>query len=81
MTNDQLRAMMQRYLAPPNGDTPQDTKAKMLYWRNVVLNPDKYAADAHPLSVKKAESNARQNFRRLVQRHPDLAAQIMSEVE
>jgi hypothetical protein len=73
--------MMQRYLAPPNGDTPQDTKAKMQHWRKVVLNPDKYATDAHPLAVQKVERNARQNFRRLVQRHPDLAAQIMSEAE
>ncbi len=73
--------MMQKYLAPPNGDTPQDTKAKMQHWRKVVLNPEKYAAHSHTLSNKKDDNNSRQNILRLLKRQNDLAEQIMQEAE
>jgi hypothetical protein len=83
MTKESMKALIDRFIGrPPEGNSPEDIKARLLHWRDVAINPAKFTkGDTHPQALKAAQRNSRQNLRRLVQRHPDIAAQIMQEGE
>jgi hypothetical protein len=77
-----LKDLIDRFIGrPPEGNSPEDIKARLLKWRDVYSTPEKFTTDTHPQALKAARRNARQNIRRLALRHPELAAQLMQEGE
>ena len=73
------RVFLQTFLAPPEGKSPQDIKARLLHWIEVANSPEQFTGDpsAHTLAAKRR--SARQNVKRLAERHPEIAAQLMHD--
>jgi len=72
-------SFLKAFLAPPPGDSPQDIKARLLHWIAVANEPHKFLTENNPHSVAAKRRSARQNLRRLAQRHPEIADQLMKE--
>lgn len=69
-------AFLSRHLLPPPGKTTDDVKARILQWIAIANDPALATQDHSPKKIADLRRKARQNVRRLVQKHPDAAAQI-----
>jgi hypothetical protein len=78
-----VEQLLNRFLTPPKGRSPEEVKEKILHWIDAHNDPAKYTKDPSPYGVAAVRKKARQNVRRLVMRHPSIAAQIqpMREVK
>jgi hypothetical protein len=65
-----------RHLNPAPGRTTHSSKERILHWLEVANTPAAYALDPSAKSIANMRRKARQNVRRLVERHPDAAALI-----
>jgi hypothetical protein len=73
-TDPQVAMFIARHVNPAPGKNAEDRKARILYWLDQANNPASYAsANRDITSVRRY---ALQNVRRLVKRHPDIAALI-----
>jgi len=78
--NIDARELITSFLIPPNGKSPQAVKARILHWVDVANHPEKYVPDPNnPYAIAAKRRTARQNARKLIQRHPELAAQLKAE--
>ena len=71
----------QTFVRPPTGKSPEDILAKLRHYIDVANDPSTYATDKSAFAVRAKRRNARQAIRRLVQRHPEIAAQMMRETK
>lgn len=69
-------AFLSRHVLPPPGKTAEDVKARILRWIDIANDPTLATQDHSPQNIADLRRKARQNVRRLVQKHPDAAAQI-----
>jgi hypothetical protein len=67
------------FLSPPSGSTPQDIISKIRHQIDVVNHPEEHSSDTSIPALRAKRRNARQSLRRLVLKHPEIAAQIMRE--
>jgi hypothetical protein len=65
-----------KHLNPPPGRTPQDVKSRLLHWISVANNPSVLTSETNAKVLANMRRKARQNIRRLVLQHPDVASQI-----
>ena len=82
MSNDStVEDFLRAFIAPPNGSTPRDTRAKLEYWIEAATHPEQHTKDndTSRYAVAAVRRKARQNARRLAERHPDIAQQLMRE--
>jgi hypothetical protein len=70
---------LRAFLSPPSGSTPQDIINKIRHYIDVANNPAQYSSDTSIPALRAKRRNARQSLRRLVLKHPEIAAQIMHE--
>lgn len=74
-------SFLKAFLAPPPGDSPQDIKTRLLHWVAVANDPEKFIEDQSTHAVAAKRKSARQNLKRLAERHPDIAAELMKARE
>jgi hypothetical protein len=79
MTSDN-KVLMKKFLAIA-GESPEDIKEELLLLREKVRTPESFTDDTHPDALNKFRRNARQSIRRIMERHPDIAARVMQEAE
>lgn len=79
MTSFSLNTFLQAFLKPPTGTSPEDIAAKLRHYIDVANNPSQYSDDHSTFALRAKRRNARQSLRRLVQKHPQIAAQLMRE--
>lgn len=65
-----------QHLNPPPGRTPQDVKVRLQHWVSVANNPSLLASETNAKVLANVRRKARQNIRRLVLQHPEVASQI-----
>jgi len=65
-----------RHVRPAPGRTAEDAKDRILHWIEVANNPAAAIPTADSKIIADVRRKARQNVRRLVKKHPDIAAQI-----
>jgi hypothetical protein len=70
---------LRTFLSPPKGTSPQDIAAKIRHYIDVANNPAQYSDDHTTFALRAKRRSARQCLRRLVQKHPQIAAQLMRE--
>ena len=78
--NIDAKELIASFLIPPNGKSPEAIKARILHWVDVANHPERHVLDpsnAYAIAVKRR--TARQNARKLIDRHPEVALQIKSE--
>lgn len=76
-----VQDFLNTFLKPPKGDSPKDIAQRIRHWIDVANNPEQYVQDQHPLVVATRRKSARQNLRKLIERHPHIAEQIMHETQ
>jgi hypothetical protein len=64
-----------KYLNPPPGKTPRDIKTRLQHWISVANNPSQLISGSDACELANVRRKARQNVRRLLQQHPELAEQ------
>lgn len=71
---------LQKHLNPTPGRPAQDVKDRILHWIALAKNPTLVISEANAKSEANARRKARQNIRRLLLRHPEVAAQLDREL-
>lgn len=80
--NTAIDIFLAKFLVPPKGDSPEEIADRIRYWIEVANHPEKFVKDdSSPYAVSAKRRTARQNLRRLVSKHSQVAAQIMRESE
>jgi response regulator of citrate/malate metabolism len=79
MSSSPIDQFLKTFLSPPPGDTPKEIKERLLHWIAVTNEPQQFSnsEDAHAIAATRR--SARQNLKRLAQRHPDIATDLMNE--
>lgn len=70
---------LRTFLSVPKGKSPEDIAAKIRHYVDVANNPSQYSDDPSTFALRAKRRSARQSLRRLVQKHPQIAAQLMRE--
>ena len=78
VTPQQVEAdlFLQKHLNPPPGKPAPDVTERILHWLAVANNPNIVAPATSAANIANVRRKARQNLRRLVLRHPEVAAQV-----
>jgi len=63
---------LSRHLKPAPGRSAQDVRDRILHWIEIANNPSIVSTN----NIAETRRKARQNIRRLVERHPEVANQI-----
>ena len=80
MTASNLDEFIQTFLpSPPKGDSPANIATRIRHWIDVYNHPEKFTDDHSPYALRAKKRSARQNVRRLAEKHPDIAGRIMAE--
>lgn len=71
---------------PPKSNSPVDVRAKLLHWIAVANTPEQFIPPNTPPEVSATvisnmRRKARQNIRRLAERHPAVKDQLIREKE
>jgi|HubBroStandDraft_5_1064220.scaffolds.fasta_scaffold853916_2 hypothetical protein len=70
------------FLMPPKGDSPEAIAERIRHWIYVANHPEEFVKDdPSPYAISAKRRTARQNLRRLVKNHEQIAASIMREHE
>ena len=79
---DPIKEFTDKFLNLPKGDSPEQIEARIRHWVDVANHPEAFTnGDTSPYSISAKRRSARQNLRRLLQRHPEVAKTIMQESE
>jgi len=78
--NIDVEQLVNRFLIPPSGSSPSAIKDRIRHWVDVANFPEKHVDDAtNRYAVAAMRRSGRQNARKLIQRHPELALEIQKE--
>jgi len=79
--NTVVQQLISKYLAPPPGKSFAKQKERIVHWLQVANNPSLYAPpNASAANVADLRRKARQNVRRLAEKYPEVAADVMKTV-
>ena len=67
-----------RHLNPSPGRTPQDLTARLQHWISIANDPSQIVSGLDAKGLANARRKARQNVRRLILGHPELAGQTIA---
>lgn len=82
MIDTTIKEFTEKFLQIPKGDSPEQIEARIRHWVDVVNHPEAFVAeDTSPYAISAKRRSARQNLRRLLQKHPDVAEAIMQGSE
>jgi hypothetical protein len=73
--------LLQTFLVPTSGRSPQSVRDRFKHWITVYSHPEKFTEDRSPHALAAKRKSARQCLKRLADRHPEVAAALMSERE
>lgn len=77
-----MKEFADKFLKPQKGDSPEDITARIRHWVDVVNHPEAFVTgDKSPHAISAKRRSGRQNLRRLLKRHPDVAEAMMQEPE
>lgn len=80
--DQKLKDFISKFLNPTKGNSPKQIEARIRHWIEVANHPEMFVnGDTSPHSISAKRRSALQNLRRLLKRHPDLAAAMMRESE
>jgi hypothetical protein len=72
-----VEELINNFLTPPKGKSPEDIKARILHWVDIANHPENHVTDStNQFAVAAKRRTARQNARSLIRKHPTIAAQI-----
>ena len=74
-----VQDLINKFLPNPKGSSPESIQARLLFWIERANHPEKFSDDISKFAIADVRRKARQNARRLITRHPDLAAKLASE--
>jgi len=74
---NQIEQFFDIFVRPPHGKSPDAILAKLRHHIDVANHADQYVSDKSTFAIRAKRRNALQAIRRLVQRHPALAAQMI----
>lgn len=74
---DQSIRELLKFLTPPKGSGPEVLIEKIKHYIAVCNHPEQFSADRSPYAVAAKRRGARQNIRRLLKSHPELASVLM----
>jgi hypothetical protein len=77
--NFSIDTFFKTFLRPPTGSAPQDIASKISHYIDVANSPEQHTTDKNPFALRAIRRNARQNLRRLVNKHPSIAARLMKD--
>lgn len=76
-----VRQLIDTFLIPTSGRSPQTIKSRILRWIEIANNPSQAAPpNANARDIANLRRKARQNARRLAGAHPEVAAEILATV-
>lgn len=79
---DQIDQLLKGFLkTPPRRNGPEQVKTRLLQHIQIANNPEQYCTDESQPALAKRRRNAIQGIRRLAERYPDIAAQLLKELE
>jgi hypothetical protein len=70
-----------KHVHPTPGKSIQNVHSRLQHWIEVANNPPQFTSSLDAKDLSKVRSHARQNIRRLVLRHPNIAAQLNFQPE
>jgi hypothetical protein len=71
--------LIHKFLSPHKGKSSDDVKARIIKWAKVEKNPEDYITkqdDKGPSAIAARRKTARQNLRLLIERNPEIAAEL-----
>lgn len=72
--------LINSFLTPPKGKSPGAIKDRIQHWIDIANFPEKHVDDpTNRYAVAAIRRSARQNARKLIRRHPELALEIQNE--
>lgn len=79
---DVVHQLINKYLVPAPGRSPDKIKSRLLHWIAVANDPATFApANASAKDMAKLRHNALQNIRRLAAKYPAVAVNIIATVK
>ena len=76
---DNVNQFLERFLNTPSGKSPQAIRSRFQHWAEVYANPDQFSQDHSPHALAAKRKSARQCLRRLAERHPGVASELIAE--
>jgi hypothetical protein len=81
-TSNTVQSFMEAFLKPPKGNEPEQIAARIRHWTDVANDPASFVdGDKSRPAVSAKRRSALQNLRRVIERHPQSAEQMMRESE
>ncbi len=74
-----VQELINKFLTPSKGHSPEAITERLMHWVERANHPEKYSQDISPFAIADLRRKARQNARRIILRHPDVAAKLVSE--
>jgi hypothetical protein len=74
-----VQDLIDKFLTPPKGNSPEAIRAKLLYWVERANHPEKHSQDNSKFAIADVRRKARQNARRIITRYPEVAFQLAKE--
>jgi len=72
----EARSLINNYLTPGPGNSPEVIRAKMLNWQERANYPERFVTDDNRYAVAAIRKAARQNFVKLYKRHPHILSSL-----
>jgi hypothetical protein len=80
--NDAISTFLDTYLSSsPQGESPQALLARAKHWLTIAQSPAELYPNANEYELRCRSRQARQNARRLLQKHPELIPMLEREVQ
>jgi hypothetical protein len=77
-----VKEFADKFLKAPRGDSPEQIAARIRHWVDVANHPEAFVAgDTSPYAISAKRRSARQNLRRLLQKHPHIAEALLQDSE
>ena len=77
-----VNSFLEKFLRPSGGNSAGAVADRIRFWIGMANRPEDFVkGDPSPYAISAKRRTARQNLRRLLKKHPQVAAQIMRESE
>ena len=71
-----IEQFLEKYLTAPKGTSHHNFVEKIAHWISVCNHPEQFYPKADPFELRVRRRNARQNIRRLLNKHPELISSV-----
>ncbi len=77
-----VQEFLTKFLNAPKGKTPEAISQRLIFWIERANNPEKYTnGDSSKFAVADVRRKARQNVRRIVTQHPEVAVVVAAHLK